>query len=343
MADIILRRLAFMLLTILLVSLAIFFVCEVVPVDVARNILGQFATEETITAFREKWGLNCPAPVRYAEWLAGDDWVPAARGVLGEAVFPTGCTPEGLERRGILRGDLGYSLTKGTAVAPLLFRNLGNSAVLAGLAFLFIIPISLILGLIAGLKEGTRIDNAITLGGLITTSTPNFALGVLLIVIFSLKLGWLPGNSALLTENSIFETPVKLIMPVTVLFFEEAGYVIRMTRASMVEVMRTPYIRTALLKGMPYKTVVFKHALKNALLAPITVIMLHISWLIGGVVVVESLFGFPGLGTLMLQSALRKDVYMLEAGTLFLTVIATSTQLISDLIYIYLNPKIRYS
>lgn len=343
MGEIIVRRLALMLLTMLLVSMAVFFICEVVPLDVARNILGQFATPETIAAFREQNGFNCPATVRYVIWLIGDDWIPSARGVLGAEVLPAGCTPPKLDRKGLARGDLGYSMLNGAPVAPIVFRRLKNSAILAGIAFLLIMPISLLFGLWAGLRENKLADRIITLASLITTSTPSFALGVLLVVIFSIQLKLLPGISALVTETNILQTPAKLVMPIAVLFFAEAGYVARMTRASMVEVMATPYIRTTLLKGLPYRQVVFRHALKNALLAPITVIMLHISWLIGGIVVVESLFGFPGLGTLLLQASLGKDVYVIEAGALFMTFVATATQLLADFIYIYLNPRIRYS
>jgi peptide/nickel transport system permease protein len=132
-------------------------------------------------------------------------------------------------------------------------------------------------------------------------------------------------------------------MPVLVLFFAEAGYVARMTRASMVDVMRQPYVRTAILKGMPRHIVIFKHALRNALLAPVTVIMLHISWLIGGVVVVEMMFGFPGLGSALLEASLNKDLNVIEAGALLMTFVATATQLIADIIYVYLNPRIRYT
>lgn len=343
MAEIILRRLVLMLLTMLIVSAVIFFVSEVVPVDPARNFLGQFATAETIAAFREQFGFNCPASVRYLIWLVGDDWIPPARNVVGEVALPAGCTPPHLDRKGLLRGDLGYSLQNGAPVAKVMMRRVGNSAILAAIAFVLIMPVSLLLGLWAGLRENKLADRVITLASLITTSIPSFALGVLLVVIFSIQLRLLPGISALTTESNILQNPLKLVMPIAVLFFAEAGYVARMTRASMVEVMATPYIRTARLKGLRYRQVVFRHALKNALLAPITVILLHINWLIGGIVVVETLFGFPGLGSLLLQASLNKDVALIEAGALFMTFIATATQLIADFVYIYLNPKIRYS
>jgi peptide/nickel transport system permease protein len=343
MARIILRRLAFMLFTMLVVSITIFIISEIVPVDVARNVLGQFATEETIAAYRERRGYNCPVVTRYIIWLAGDSWIPAARGVVGQAALPSGCTPEGLVRGGLLFGDMGISTQTDAPVAPYLMRRLNNSLALAGIAFAATMPISLLFGVIAGLKEGSFLDRFISLISLVTTSTPSFALGVVLVVIFSLWLRALPGISALLTESSAFENPAKLVMPVLVLFFAEAGYVARMTRASMVDVMRQPYVRTAILKGMPRHIVIFKHALRNALLAPVTVIMLHISWLIGGVVVVEMMFGFPGLGSALLEASLNKDLNVIEAGALLMTFVATATQLIADIIYVYLNPRIRYT
>lgn len=343
MVEVILRRLALMVLTMFIVSLAIFMISELVPIDLARNVLGQFASPESLEIFREQNGLRCSPTVRYVIWVAGDDWVDPARNVLGPGSIAQGCNPPKLDRQGLLRGDLGYSMQNGTPVAPLLLRRLGNSVILAGIAFVLIMPISLLFGLIAGLKEDSMTDRVITVLSLVTTSTPTFALGALMVVVLSIQLHLLPGISALTTESNVLQSPLKLVMPILCLFFAEAGYVARMTRASMVEVMASPYIRTAILKGLPYRTVVFKHAMKNALLAPITVIMLHIGWLIGGTMVVETMFGYPGIGTLMLGAAMSKDVPIIEAGALFMTFVATSTQLLADLCYIYLNPRIRYT
>lgn len=343
MVRVISRRLLFMLLTMLIVSIAIFAISEVLPLDVARNVLGQYASADSIAAYRENKGLNCSPVVRYGIWLAGEDWVNTARNVVGEKTLPNSCTPPDLNRKGILRGDLGISSRTEVPVGPLLWRRLGNSLVLAGFAFIFIMPIALLLGFWAGLKEGSPTDRTISLASLVTTSTPEFATAVVLIVVLAIWLKLLPGVSAFTTENSALENPAKLVMPVLVLFFVEAGYIARMARASMVEVMRSPYIRTAILKGMPRNKVVFKHALRNALMAPITVIMLHINWLIGGIVVVEVVFGYPGVGKLLLDASLTKDVNVIEAGALVLVFVAVATQLIADIIYTYLNPRIRYS
>jgi peptide/nickel transport system permease protein len=276
-------------------------------------------------------------------WLVGDDWVPPARNLLGSQMLPSGCTPEGVDRDGLIRGDMGTSTVTGSDVGPYIIRRLRNSLILAGIAFVLIMPIALFFGVLAGLREGSILDRLISLVSLMTTATPSFALGVILVVIFAYWLDILPGISALTSADSALQSPTKLVMPIIVLFFAEAGYVARMTRASMVDVMREPYIRTAILKGLPRWKVVFKHALRNALMAPITVIMLHINWLIGGVVVVEMLFGYPGLGSAILTASLNKDLYVIEAGALVMTFVAVSSQLVADLVYTYLNPRVRLS
>ena len=342
MTVIIIRRFLYMLVTMLVVSLAIFFIAEVVPIDVARNIMGRFAMDEAVEALRERMGLNCPTSARYVIWLMGDDWIPPVRDLVGEGALPSGCTPEGVDRKGLLRGDLGISHRTKQPVGPYLFRRLKNSLILGGIASLITMPVALVLGVIAGLREGSFLDRAISLLGILTTASPSFATGVILVVIFALWLGWFPGISALMTENSAFERLDKLVMPIMVLFFMEVGYVARITRASMVQEMQQPYVRTGILKGLPRWKVVFKHAIRNALLAPITVIIIQINWLIGGVVVVEMLFGFPGLGSALLQASLAKDLYMIEAGALVMTFMAVSLQLVADILYVYLNPRIRY-
>jgi peptide/nickel transport system permease protein len=204
-------------------------------------------------------------------------------------------------------------------------------------------PISLILGLLAGLNEGKWIDSLLSLGGLITTATPSYATGVFLILIFTAWLRTLPGAVVISQETDIFREPRQLVLPVLTLTLIELGYVLRITRASMLDVMKTNYIRTAVLKGLPRMQIVFRHALKNALIAPITVITLHINWLVGGIVVVETIFGFPGLGFYVLQAALFKDVYAVEAAAMLLVIIAVGSQLLADMIYLYLNPRIRYA
>lgn len=214
--------------------------------------------------------------------------------------------------------------------------------VLAGIAFVLVMPLALLLGMLAGLKEGSLRDRVLSIGGMVFTVTPEFATGIFLILIVGVWLGLVPG-ATVFGEKAPWERPDMLVLPVLTLTLIELGYVLRITRASMVEVMKSPYIRTAFLKGLPYWRIVFKHAIRNALMAPITVIMLHVNWLMGGIVIVEVVFGYPGLGKYLLESALFKDINALEAGAMVLVIIAVGTQLLADIIYTFLNPRIRYT
>jgi len=431
MSRYIIRRMGFMLLTMFMVSVAVFVISEVAPGDVARHILGQFATPEQVELLRRQMGLEEPLYVRYVDWLVGNDWRlsrlvgkplrQAEVGGRGEkawwAVMPDGTlaqwrmkegelieswvAPDGTKgeepfdgwvvdehgeetfwgvdaanhvvlwkrgtsgaqigpasagramsessgseyfpiRRGLLRGDPGISSRTNRPVGPTLIRRLRNSFILAGIAFTLMMPLALFLGILAGLQEGRLLDRAISLLSLITTSIPTFASGVCLILLFAFWLKVLPGAAVFTGDMAPFQDTKLLILPVLTLSLVEVGYVVRMTRASMVEVMNASYIRTAFLKGLPYGRIVINHALRNAMMAPITVIMLHVNWLVGGIVVVESVFGFPGLGLYMLDSALFKDVNAVEAGALVMVALAVGTQLIADIVYTFLNPRIRY-
>jgi peptide/nickel transport system permease protein len=287
------------------------------------------------------WGINQDS--RAAMWVRGDDqaeWTLTKAAWTSQAGAPRQYVPL---QKGLLRGDPGVSFFTRRPVAETLVRRLRNTLFLGGIAFLIVMPLALLLGLIAGLNEGRYIDRLLSISSLIATATPEFASGVFLILIFASWLDWFPGAVVVTNENAIFERPQMLILPVLTLTLIELGYVLRITRASMVEVMKTNYIRTAVLKGLPQGRIIFKHAIKNALMAPITIIMLHVNWLIGGIVVVEVLFGFPGLGRYVLEAALFKDVFAIEAAAMVLVIIAVGTQLLADFIYTYLNPRIRYS
>lgn len=287
------------------------------------------------------WGIDDEG--RAAMWVRGDQlqqWTLTKATWTTEAGAPRQYIPL---QYGLLRGDPGVSFFTRRPVAETLVRRLFNTGILAGVAFIFIMPLALGLGLLAGMNEGRWIDRLLSIAGLMTTATPEFASGIFLIVIFSTWLGWFPGAVVVSSDTAIFENPSMLVLPVMTLMVLEWGYVLRITRASMIEVMRTNYIRTAVLKGLPRWRVIFKHALKNALMAPITIIILHINWLVGGIVVVESLFGFPGLGRYVMEAALFKDVFAVEAAAMVLIVIAVGTQLLADLFYTYLNPRIRFA
>jgi ABC-type dipeptide/oligopeptide/nickel transport system permease component len=245
-------------------------------------------------------------------------------------------------QRGLLRGDPGVSLRTGRPVNDLLGLRLRNSLVLAGIAFVVVMPLALALGILSGLQEGRPTDRFLSIGGMMFSVAPEFATGIFLILIFAFWLKVVPG-ATVFGEKAPWTRPEMLILPVLTLTLVELGYVLRITRASMVEVMRAPYIRTAYLKGLPNQRIVTKHAVRNALMAPITVIMLHVNWLLGGIVVVEVIFGYPGLGSYLLDSALFKDYNAIEAGAIVLVVVAITSQLIADIVYTFINPRIRYS
>jgi peptide/nickel transport system permease protein len=245
-------------------------------------------------------------------------------------------------KKGFIRGDPGESLRTGRPVSKSIFVRMRNSLVLAGIAFVIVMPLALLLGLLAGLREGSFRDRFLSVGGMMFSVIPEFATGIFLILIVAVWWGIVPG-ATVFGEKAPWERPDMLILPVLTLTLIELGYVLRITRASMVEVMRSPYIRTAYLKGLPYWRIVIKHAIRNALMAPITVIMLHVNWLMGGIVIVEVVFGYPGLGKYLLDSALYKDINALEAGAMILVMVAVGTQLFADVIYTFLNPRIRYN
>lgn len=313
MLRFLLNRFGTMLLTMLVISMLVFFIAEVVPVDPARNALGRYASQQKVDELREEMGLDDPVVVRYVNWISN-----------------------------VLRGDFGESIHFRRPVRDLVKMRLGRSLALAALGFVFMIPLGLALGCIAGITEGKLLDRIISLTGGIFVSIPPFAGGIFMIVIFALWLRWLPGASLPDPEASLIESIKKLILPILTLSLDEIGYLARFTRVTMAEVMGSDYIRTAVLKGVPRTKVIWRHALRNALIAPFTAIMMHVNWLIGGVLVVETLFNYPGLGSLLYEAALRNDIILLEAGTLVLTFVAVSTQVIGDIGVYFMNPRVRF-
>jgi peptide/nickel transport system permease protein len=312
MLRFIVNRIGSLAVTMLVISILVFLIAEVVPVDPARNALGRYATEESVQELREKMGLDRPAPVRYMDWLTG-----------------------------IFRGDFGMSIHYQRPVGQLVGARLKRTLALAALGFAFMMPTGLLLGSIAGINEGKPIDRILSLMGGIFVSIPPFAGGIFMIVIFALWLNWFPGASIPDPEDSIGKFLIKLALPILTLALDEIGYLTRLMRVSTAEVMDSDYVRTAVLKGVPKSKVIRRHVFRNAMIAPFTAIMLHVNWLIGGVVVVEVLFNYPGLGRLLLDAALRNDIILLEGGTLVLTFVAVATQAVADIGVYFLNPRLR--
>lgn len=245
-------------------------------------------------------------------------------------------------RKGLLRGDPGKSIQYNRPVAKTLMSRLKNSSILAGVAFLVIMPAALFLGIVAGVFQGRPLDRMISFFSLAAAATPDYVTGLFLIIGLGIWAKWVPPVTVFLSDNTIFENPSCLILPVLTLSAVELGYISRITRASLVEVMGTPYIRTAIVKGMPEWRVIFVHAVRNALIAPVTVIMLHANWLIGGIVVTEVLFGFPGLGTYIYNAAVFGDFNAVSAAAMLTIAFAVLTRLAGDFSYTLLNPRIRY-
>ncbi len=307
------RRLLFSALVLLMVSMVVFVVVQVLPGDVASMILGTDATPEDVATMREKLGLNRPAHVRYLEWIAG-----------------------------AVQGDWGTSRRLNQPVAPLIMTRMGNSAVLAGLTLLVAVPLAIGLGVYAGLRRGRLPDRIIALVTLIGTSLPEFVWGNLLIIVFAFWFKWLPPSSLMDPGDPVFAQFKLLILPVATLTMVMLAYTSRMTRTSMIEVLEKNFIRTARLKGIGERQVILRHALPNALLPTITIVAMNIGWLMGSLVVVETVFSFPGLGRMMVFAVSNRDVPMLQMTVLVTAAIYCLANLLADVLYAYMNPRVRY-
>jgi peptide/nickel transport system permease protein len=306
----VLRRCGTMVLTMLVVSVLLFLLLEISPGSVAVKVLGPYTSEEQRNLWLEANGYFDPLWTRYFRWLGN-----------------------------FAIGDFGESIRFKVPVGEVLWPRLGNTGILALATLATVVPLSLGLGVLAGMREGSKLDRTISVGSIVTTSVPEFASAVLLSAFFVFYLDLLPGTSGMTDGFDL----VQLALPVMVLVLYDFGYVTRMTRASMAEVMMTHYIRTAVLKGLPYKTVIMRHALRNALIAPFTVIMLQINWLLSGVIVVEYYFAYKGFGALLLEASLNQDIFLIEACAMVAVFVAVATQTIADVGYTYLNPRIRFS
>ncbi len=303
------QRVGYMALTMVAVSLLVFVLLEIDVEGVAVQVLGPYSTEEQRQLWLRQNGYDRSPFIRYFEWLGR-----------------------------FFTGDLGQSTRFNQPVNDIIWDRLWNTAILGFWTMAVLIPFSLTLGVLAGMREGSLLDRSVSLACILTTSVPEFASTVLFSAIFVFGLGWLPGISNMIGGFD----PVQLILPVLVLVTYDFGYVARMTRASMAEVMTTHYIRTARLKGVPERQVIVKHALRNALIAPFTIILLQVNWLLNGVIVVEFFFAYKGFGALLLEASLTQDIYMIEACAMIAVFVAVATQVLADIGYMYLNPRIRF-
>lgn len=330
-----LRRVSQLLVTAIVSSFLLFVVTEFSPGTVSRQILGPYALPNQVQLLDQKLGLSQSLPQRYLNWISI---------LVGLKSNPLGDPALGLNlsdpRGDRYFGNFGYSLMFRQPVRDVLAGPLANSALLGAVAMAFIVPLSLLIGIVAGANAGTRLDRLLSLGSLIVTSIPEYAAGVILLTVFVSYLNWLPGTSPLLASEQ-WSITSQLVLPVTVLTLASAGYVARIVRASMADTMTKPYVRTALLKGLTKSQIVTRHVIRNGMIPPMTVLLLQLNWLVGGVVVCESVFAYPGVGRLLLQAGLFGDLALVQTITLISLAIAAITQLLADMSYMALNPRVR--
>jgi peptide/nickel transport system permease protein len=314
MGRFLLKRVGLALITLFLLSVFVFIGAQVLPGNVARRILGPFADQSAVENLNHQLGTDRPLLTQYWDWITS-----------------------------FLQGDLGNSLAYHVPVSTLVGDALVNSLKLAALAFVLVVPLAVLGGVIAALKRDRAVDRVITLGGLSLSVIPEFVTGIMLILIFALWLDVLP-VSANAPDNANPLTQIKyLLLPALTLVLVLFGYIARITRAGTIESLDSDYTRTAILKGLPRRTVVRRHVLRNSLLPTIAVVATQTGYLIGGLVVIETLFNYPGMGRLIFTAATQKDFPLLEAAVLIVGIVFLIANLIADLAYSLLNPRIRYA
>jgi peptide/nickel transport system permease protein len=312
MARFIARRLLLSLLTLWLLASIVFIIVNVLPNDVGRTILGPFAPQESVDAFNEKLGTNRPILVRYVDSIIG--------------VFTL---------------DFGDSFVNGKPVLPQLADAIGRSAKLAGLALLITIPVAIAAGLFAARRRDRPVDRAIVLLGVTSSSIPEFVTGTILVVVVGVQLKLLPVLANAPRDADALTQIRYLLMPALAMAVVYFGYIARMTRAGTIEVLQSDYTRTATMKGLTTGQTLRRHVLRNALIPTVAVIAVQIGYLFGGIIAVERIFAYPGMGQTMLFSAQRKDIPMLTAGVIIVGIVYMLATLIADLIIAWMNPRIR--
>jgi peptide/nickel transport system permease protein len=301
-----------MLLTVILTSLIIFVVTQLLPGDVARVILGREAGEAALASLRQELGLDRPLPLQYLSWLGR-----------------------------FVTGDWGKSYSTDLPIRPLVMERVGNSMMLALLTMVIAVPLSVGLGVLAGLNENKAVDNVISVASLSVVGLPEFVTGLLLIQVLAFKLRLFPANSSIAPGTGFVEALPMLVLPALTATLVLLAYVARLTRAGVVEELKQPYVRTATLKGLSRRTVTVKHVLRNALLPTVTILAISFGWLISGLIVIENVFNYPGLGRLLTFAIDRRDLPLLQAITLVTVLGFALANLAADLLYAYLNPRIR--
>lgn len=310
--ELILRRLVLMILILLAVSFLTFLIIHVLPGDVANAILGDLATPEQVALVRERMGLNEPVLLRYWHWAAA-----------------------------FVSGDFGTSLAYNMPIAPVVFERLSRSVLLALISLAVAVPISIALGVLAAMYQGSLIDRIITGTVVLFFALPEYVVALMLILVFSIWLGWLPGSSLIPPGDGVLAHPAAIVLPVAVVTVGMLAYLSQVTRASMVAALRTNYVRTATLKGLPGWIVVIKHALRNAMLPALVEIGLNFGYTLGGLVIVETVFAYAGIGQLLMMAVQSRDIPTIQAVVIVIAAAYGIGNLLADVVSIALNPKLR--
>jgi peptide/nickel transport system permease protein len=309
--TIIAQRLALGVFVLFVVSLIIFLGVELLPGDIAQEMLGQTATEETVAAIRRELGLDLPPHTRYIEWLTG-----------------------------IFQGDFGRSLANGREISELIGVRLQNTLFLALVAAFISVPLALLLGVLAALYRNSLYDRAVNIFTLSSISFPEFFVAYILIVVFSVNAGWFPSLSNLSSAMGFGERIYRTLLPALTLTLVVVAHMMRMTRAALINLLASPYIEMAQLKGMPRSRVIVRHALPNAWAPIVNVIVINLAYLIVGVVVVEVVFVYPGLGQLIVDSVQKRDIPVVQACSLIFAATYILLNLTADILSIVSNPRL---
>jgi peptide/nickel transport system permease protein len=313
MSKLIFNRLLLGVLTLFAVSVLIFVCTEILPGDVASAVLGQGATPEALVVFRKELGLDIPAYLRYWNWLIG-----------------------------ALQGDLGVALTNKRVIVDEVLPRMANTTFLAGYAALIAIPFAVGSGVYSAINEGKLVDKVTNIFTLTAISLPEFFIAYLLIIFFAVKVSWFPSLSTVFAGMPFTERVYQTTLPAITLTLLVAAHMLRMTRSSVLAVMSTPYIEMAFLKGARRNRVIVRHALPNAAAPIITVIALNLAYLVVGVVVIESVFVYPGLGQLMVDAVSKRDVPVVQACGLVFATVFVFLNTLADILVILVNPRLRH-
>lgn len=312
MIKLVLQRIVMGLVTLVFVSGIVFVSVEALPGDSCTAYLGRLASGQRLENCRQDFGIERPALIRYAEWTTG-----------------------------ALKGDLGISMKRNKPISDIIGNRLRNTLLLGLSAALIGVPLALFLGIIAGLWRDRRPDLWISMIAIIAMTIPEFVNATLLILVFSIWLGWVPGIVTTPPNAPMIEFLSDIILPVAALALVMTAHILRMVRTSVINVMGSDYIQMAILKGVPYWRMVFKHVLPNALLPTINLVALTIAWLLGGVVVIEVVFNYPGLGRLTIDAISDRDLALVQAIALLLAAVYIGLNLFADLLTLVANPRLR--